>query len=85
MFDIKHKKHLFWINTFQIAQKNLRGDANITPKSTTPNNFQNLAGLWWPFQKSSEQSGTKPNLVAKILATNFGDHLASVTKISSQN
>ena len=22
------------------------------------------------------QSGTKPNLVAKILATNFGDHLA---------
>ena len=23
-----------------------------------------------------DQSGTKPNLVAKILATNFGDHLA---------
>ena len=31
MFDIKHKKHLFWINTFQIARKNLRGDADITP------------------------------------------------------
>ena len=35
MFDIKHKKHLFWINTFQIAQKNLRGDANITPLRVT--------------------------------------------------
>ena len=51
MFDIKHKKtHLFLINIFQIARKNLRGDADITPlrvaaKSTTPNSFQNLAGL----------------------------------------
>ena len=38
------------MNTFQIAHKNLCGDADITPlrvtaKSTTPNNFQNLAGL----------------------------------------
>ena len=27
--------------------------------------------IWRPYQ-----SGTKPNLVAKILATNFGDRLA---------
>ena len=32
MFDMKHKKnHLFLINTFQIARKNLRSDADITP------------------------------------------------------
>ena len=31
------------------------------------------------------QSGAKPNLVAKILATNFGDRLAYVTKIGSQH
>ena len=55
IFDIK--KHLFLINTFQIARKNLRGDADIShrcassrvaAKSTTPNNFQKLAGLVMP-------------------------------------
>ena len=36
MFDIKHKKnHLFLIKTFQIARKNLRGDADITPLRVT--------------------------------------------------
>ena len=30
MFDIKHKKPPFWINTFQIARKNLCCDADIT-------------------------------------------------------
>ena len=32
-----------------------------------------------------QQSGTKPNLVAKILATKFGDRLALATKIGSQH
>ena len=36
-------------------------------------------------ESNNEQSGTKPNLVAKILATNFGDRLAKATKIGSQN
>ena len=36
MFDIKHKKsHLFLINTFQIARKNLPGDAEVTPLHVT--------------------------------------------------
>ena len=36
-------------------------------------------------QELTHQSGTKPNLVAKILATKFGDHLALATKIGSQH
>ena len=41
MFYIKHKKTPFWINTFQIAQKNLRGDANITPLRVTVRRREN--------------------------------------------
>ena len=33
----------------------------------------------------ADQSGTKPNLVAKILATSFRDRLALATKIGSQH
>ena len=33
----------------------------------------------------NKQSGTKPNLAAKILATKFGDRLALATKIGSQH
>ena len=35
--------------------------------------------------RNTEQSGTKPNLVAKILATNFGNLWAKATKIGSQH
>ena len=34
---------------------------------------------------SIKQSGTKPNYVAKKLATKFGNHFAQVTKIGSQH
>ena len=61
MCDIKHKKHLFWINTFQIAQKTCAAmqilhrcaSPRVAAKSTTPNNFQKLAGLTMPTRKTN--------------------------------
>ena len=38
-----------------------------------------------PFTQSIEQSGTKPNLVAKILPTKIGNLWAYATKIGNQH
>ena len=50
------KKHLFWINTFQIARKagaamqisHRCASPRVAAKSTTPSNFQKLASLLLP-------------------------------------
>ena len=41
--------------------------------------------VWLLFLSLFQQSGTKPNLVAKILATKIGNLSALATKISRQN
>ena len=80
MFDIKHKKHLFWINTFQIARKNLRGDADITPlRVITRRREKYYTGLSLDILK--RESWTHVGRTANIIIKDVIHIFASISKI----